>query len=109
MAKEDYRGIWVFAEQQNGELNHTVLEILAKAQELKAHTGEEVSAVLLGDGVSGLAGTLFAYGADQLAATRLIRSLREKGFIRIHIDENCIVGWATSFYRDVEMFAIYLR
>lgn len=43
----------------------------------------------------------FAYGADPLAAARLINSLREKGFIRIHIDENCIVGWATAYYRAV--------
>jgi electron transfer flavoprotein alpha subunit len=66
MAKEDYKGIWVFAEQQNGKLNNTVLEILAKAQELKAHTGEDITAVLLGKDVSGLAQTLFEYGADQV-------------------------------------------
>ena len=66
MAKEDYKGIWVFAEQQNGVLNPAVLEILAKALELKAHTGEELTAVLLGDGVSALAETLFAYGADSV-------------------------------------------
>ena len=40
MTKEDYKGIWVFAEQQNGKLNNTVLEILAKAQELKAYNHE---------------------------------------------------------------------
>lgn len=66
MAKEDYKGIWVFAEQQNGKLNPTVLELLAKAQELKAHTGEEISAVLLGSGVGDLVPVLFAYGADQV-------------------------------------------
>jgi electron transfer flavoprotein alpha subunit len=66
MAKSDYKGIWVFAEQQNGKLNSTVLELLAKAQELKAHTGEEISAVLLGKNVSSLADTLFAYGADKV-------------------------------------------
>lgn len=43
----------------------------------------------------------YAYGADQLAATRLIERLKEKEFTRIHIDENCIVGWATAFYRAV--------
>ena len=66
MAKEDYKGIWVFAEQQNGKLNPAVLELLAKALELKAHTGEEVSAVLLGCGVADLVTELFAYGADQV-------------------------------------------
>ena len=66
MAKEDYKGIWVFAEQQNGKLNNAVLEILAKSQELKAHTGEEITAVLLGNGVKDLAATLFEYGADNV-------------------------------------------
>lgn len=66
MAKSDYKGIWVFAEQQNGKLNGTVLELLAKSQELKEHTGEEISAVLLGKNVSHLTDTLFAYGADKV-------------------------------------------
>lgn len=66
MAKEDYKGIWVFAEQQNGKLNNAVLEILAKAQELKAYNGEEITAVLLGKDVSALTDELFAYGADQV-------------------------------------------
>lgn len=66
MTKENYKGIWIFAEQQNGVLNPGTLELLAKAQELKAYSGEDISAVLLGSGVSTLAGTLIAYGADQV-------------------------------------------
>lgn len=41
----------------------------------------------------------YMYGADQLAAANLIKHLKEKEFTRIHIDENCIVGWATAFYK----------
>lgn len=66
MSKEDYKGIWVFAEQKDGQLNTTTLELLAKAQQLKAHNGERISAVLLGGGVSGLADTLISHGADQV-------------------------------------------
>lgn len=66
MAKEDYKGIWVYAEQQNGKLHPAVFEILAKALELKAHNGEEITAVLLGHNVAPLADTLFAYGADKV-------------------------------------------
>ena len=51
MSKTDYRGIWVFAEQEGGVLEPTVFELLAKARELKAHNGEQISAVLLGSGV----------------------------------------------------------
>lgn len=31
---------------------------------------------------------------------KLIKHLRQKEFTKIHIDENCIVGWATSYYRQ---------
>lgn len=66
MAKEDYKGIWIFAEQEHGVLHSTVLELLNKAQELKAYNGENITAVLMGYNVSGLADTLFAYGADEV-------------------------------------------
>ena len=36
MAKEDHKGIWVFAEQEHGVLHPTVFELLAKAGELQA-------------------------------------------------------------------------
>ena len=60
----DYNGIWVFAEQENGKLHPTVLELLAKSKELQKHNGEKITAVLLGADVEPLAETLFAYGAD---------------------------------------------
>lgn len=41
----------------------------------------------------------YAYGSDPLDTTNLIKRLKETEFTRIHIDENCIVGWATAFYR----------
>lgn len=66
MAKEDYKGIWIFAEQRSGVLNPVSLELLAKAQELKAHNGEDIYAILLGSDVKALAPTLIAHGADKV-------------------------------------------
>ena len=66
MTKENYKGIWIFAEQRNGTLNPVTLELLAKAQELKAHNGENITAVLLGSNVASLASTLITHGADQV-------------------------------------------
>lgn len=37
----------------------------------------------------------------QVDAELLIALLKERHFTKIHIDENCIVGWATSFYKAV--------
>lgn len=36
-----------------------------------------------------------------LDAENLIALLKECNYTKIHIDENCIVGWATSFYKAV--------
>lgn len=41
------------------------------------------------------------YNENQSDALRLIKLLKENNFTKIHIDENCIVGWATAFYREV--------
>ena len=37
----------------------------------------------------------------QLDVESIVALLKENNFTRIHIDENCIVGWATSFYKAV--------
>ena len=66
MTKENCNGIWVFAEQENGVINNTVFEILGKALDLKEVCGEEITAVLLGKDVAGLASKLFEYGADKV-------------------------------------------
>ncbi len=66
MTKNEANGIWVFAEQRNGVLDKTPLELIAKALELKETIGEEVTAVLMGQDVAGLADSLIAYGADKV-------------------------------------------
>ena len=37
----------------------------------------------------------------QLDVESIVALLKENNFTKIHIDENCIVGWATSFYKAV--------
>lgn len=38
---------------------------------------------------------------NPLDAESIVAILKENNFTKIHIDENCIVGWATTFYRAV--------
>lgn len=66
MTNADCRGIWVFAEQDQGTLCPAVLELLAKARELKQAAGssDPVTAVLMGADVEPLAQTLISHGAD---------------------------------------------
>lgn len=64
----DCHGIWIFAEQENGVLNETVFELLAKAQDLKEKLGnkDEICAVLLGSDVNSLCRELISYGAENV-------------------------------------------
>ncbi len=41
------------------------------------------------------------YESDPLDAEALIALLKQHRYTKIHIDENCVVGWATAFYREV--------
>ena len=43
------------------------------------------------------------YGESDLDAEKLIELLKERRYTKIHIDENCIVGWASAFYREKPM------
>ena len=50
--------------------------------------------------IGGDAETVLHYDRP-LDVESIVSLLKEKNYTKIHIDENCIVGWATSFYRAV--------
>ena len=60
------KGIWVFAEQRNGELHEVSLELLGKAKELADQAKSDITAVLLGHNIRFLAQTLINHGADSV-------------------------------------------
>jgi len=63
----DYRGdIWIYAEQEGGEINPASFELLGKATELASPLNEKVGAVLIGKDMKGLSKELIAYGADKV-------------------------------------------
>ena len=63
----DYKGeVWVYAEQEAGEINPASFELLGKARELAGSLNEKVGAVLVGKDVKTLARELIAYGADKV-------------------------------------------
>ncbi len=66
MNLEEYKGVYVYAQQVDNEISGIALELLGKANELASDLGTEVTAVLVGSGVSGLVDTLAEYGADKV-------------------------------------------
>ncbi len=63
---EDGVGVWVFAEQRDGEVASVVYELLGEGRKLADKLGQELCAVLLGNGVADKAGSLFQHGADKV-------------------------------------------
>lgn len=58
--------LWIFAEQEDGELKPVALELLGKARELTESLDVPIGAVLLGKNVRGMAETLCQHGADKV-------------------------------------------
>ena len=64
---EDYKGVFVFAQQVDNELSPIAFELLGEAGRLAENLEEKtVTAVLLGKDVKGLADDLAKYGADRV-------------------------------------------
>lgn len=66
MNLEEYKGVFVFAQQVDNEVSSIALELLGKAKELAAKLDTQVTAVLVGYEVKGLVDELAEYGADRV-------------------------------------------
>lgn len=62
----EYKNIWVYLETKDGELKNVGLELLNPGRMLADATGEKLVGVLIGDGVSALAGEVIMHGADSV-------------------------------------------
>ena len=61
-----YKGVYVFAQQVDNKLSSIAFELIGEGSRLAAALGTDVTAVLIGSGVKGLADELGAYGADKV-------------------------------------------
>jgi electron transfer flavoprotein alpha subunit len=63
----EHKGLWVFVEQRDGEPARVSLELLGTGRVLADKLGVEVTALLIGDGISEMAHDLISFGADKVA------------------------------------------
>ncbi|WP_066650084.1 electron transfer flavoprotein subunit alpha/FixB family protein [Christensenella timonensis] len=63
---QDYKGVFVFAQQEDNKLTSVSLELVGKGKELAADLGTEVTAVVLGSDIGAMAEKLGRYGADNV-------------------------------------------
>ena len=66
MNLEEYKGVFVFAQQVDNQVSGIAYELLGKAKELAKPLNTEVTAVLVGSDVKNLVDSLAEYGADRV-------------------------------------------
>ncbi|MCD8239107.1 MAG: electron transfer flavoprotein subunit alpha/FixB family protein [Clostridiales bacterium] len=66
MALEDYKGVFIFAQQVDNKIDNIAFELIGKASELAAALDTKATAVLVGSDVKSLAPELGEYGADKV-------------------------------------------
>ncbi|MDD7795783.1 electron transfer flavoprotein subunit alpha/FixB family protein [Clostridium sp. 'White wine YQ'] len=84
----DYKGVWVFAEQREGELQKVSLELLGEGRKIADKLGVELTALLIGSNVSGLAEELGTHGADRVlvAEDALLEHYTTDGYTKVICD-----------------------
>lgn len=104
-----YRGVWVFIEQTDGEAAKVSWELLGKGKELAAKLGVELCAVVIGHKVEQLCHEAFTYGAEKayLLDAPLYADYRTQSYLEAmchligqHKPEVILMG-ATGMGRDL--------
>ena len=88
MSMADYKGVWVFAEQREGELQKVSLELLGEGRKIADKLGVKLTALLLGDNIKSLADTLGRHGADEVlvAESSLLQHYTTDGYTKVICD-----------------------
>lgn len=106
---DEYKGVWVFAEQRNGKIQSVVYELLGKGRELADRLKVELAAVLLGEKMDKEAQELIGYGADKVYLTdhEKLKDFRDDSYADVLVDlvseykPEIILAGATSIGRSL--------
>jgi len=105
----DWRGVWIYIEQVDGEAHDVSWELLGKGKELADDLEEGLSAFVLGHNIKHLADEAFKYGADTVYVMDhpVLEKYRTKSYLRGVVDlvekykpEIVLMG-ATGLGRDL--------
>jgi len=78
--KTEHRGVWVFAEQRNGEIAQVTFELLNEGKRLSKQLDEPLCAMLLGENVERGARDLISFGAEKVY-------LAESGQLKVFLED----------------------
>lgn len=86
---EDYKDVWVFAEQREGKLMNVSIELLGEGYRLSREIGDaKVCALLVGSDVENLVNECYEYGADKvyLIDNPLLKDFTTDGYTKVIVD-----------------------
>ena len=104
-----FSGVWVFCEQRQGKMMPTTLELISEGRKLADELGVQLSGILLGDNVDGIANQLGGYGADRVYVynSPLLKDYTTDAYAKVVCDmvneykpEVLLIG-ATNIGRDL--------
>lgn len=95
--KHLWKGLLVFAEQSAGKLHPVSLELIGEARKLAGNTGEQVTAVILGEDVAACAEELRHYGV----ASVFVYADAALSFFRADVFAACIADCITKLKPSV--------
>ncbi len=106
---DQWRGVWIFVEQVDGEAHDVSWELLGKGRELANDLDVELSAFILGHNIKQLVQEAFRYGADNVYVMDdpVLEKYRTKAYLKGVVDlvekykpEIVLMG-ATGLGRDL--------
>ena len=101
--------VWIFAEQEAGQISDVPLELISKGRELADELGVSLVSILLGHGVDGMGQKLAAFGCDEVihAEHPLLKDYQTTSYAKIicqlvekHEPQIVLFG-ATAIGRDL--------
>jgi len=105
----EYKGLWVFVEQRDGQPARVSLELLGAGRALADKLDAQVTAFVIGNGIAEIARDLISYGADtvMVADDPVVKEYRTEVYADIIVEqalsgkpEIVLIG-ATWFGRDL--------
>ncbi len=106
---DDYKNVWVLAEQRDGKVMPNVMELLNEGRKLADDLGNELVAVIAGDDIKSQADTLIHHGADKVIVieSQLLHDYTTDAYTKVLYDaiqkykpEIVLIG-ATTIGRDL--------
>ena len=106
---EEFKNVWVFCEQRQGQMMSTSYELISEGRKLADELGVNLCGLLLGDNVEGIAKELGGYGADEVIVCEhpLLKNYTTDAYAKVICDvisemkpEAFLIG-ATNIGRDL--------